>query len=214
MLDRLLDGGLRESSTLRWVLLGGGPIPARLLERARAAGVPVAPTYGMTEACSQIVTFGWPLPGVELEISSAGEVLVRGETVSPAALSDDGWLHTGDHGALDQSGRLTLTGRLSDVIVSGGENVSPAEVEEVLLSHPALADAAVHGRPDPEWGEAVIATVVPREGAVIDAEELKAHCARRLARFKVPKAFEFAEGLPRTASGKLVRKELEGETAT
>ncbi len=208
MLDRLLEAGLREPPTLRWALLGGGPIPAALLERAAAARVPVAPTYGMTEACSQIATFGWPLPGTELKISSAEEVLVRGPTVSPAAISADGWLHTGDRGALDQSGRLTLTGRISELIVSGGENVAPVEVEDVLLAHPAVADAAVHGRSDPEWGERVVATVVPRDGLELDPGELRDHCARRLARFKVPKEFEFTERLPRTASGKLLRREL------
>ncbi len=208
MLDRLLDAGLREPPGLRWVLLGGGPIPSRLLDRAGAAGVPVAPTYGMTEACSQIVTNGWPLPGVELEISAAGEVLVRGPTVSEQALAADGWLHTGDLGALDNGGRLTLTGRLAEVIVSGGENVAPVEVEEALLAHPAVADAAVHGRPDREWGEAVVATVVLRDGIAVDPEDLKAHCAQHLARFKIPKQFEFARALPRTASGKLLRREL------
>lgn len=208
MLDRLLDAGLREPPALRWALLGGGPIPGRLLDRARGAGVPTAPTYGMTEACSQIATFGWPLPGTELEISPQGEVLVRGPTVSRSALADDGWLHTGDLGALEQGGRLALSGRLKDVIVSGGENVSPLEVEEVLLAHPAVADVAVHGRSDPEWGEAVIATVVVRDGADVEPSQLKSHCAQHLARFKIPKAFEFAERLPRTASGKLLRRQL------
>ncbi len=157
MLERLLDAGLREPPSLRWALLGGGPIPGRLLARARQAGVPVAPTYGMTEACSQIATFGWPLPEVELAISGEGEVLVRGPTVSASALSADGWLHTGDLGALDGRGRLSLSGRRSEVIVSGGENVAPLEVEEALRSHPAVLDAGVFGRPDPEWGEAVVA---------------------------------------------------------
>ena len=208
MLERVLDGGLRTPPALRWVLLGGGPIPASLLERARDAGVPVAPTYGMTEACSQIATFGWPLPETELGISADGEVLVRGPTVSRAALSADGWLHTGDLGALDKRGKLSLQGRRSELIVSGGENVAPMEVEEVLRSHPAVADAAVFGRPDAEWGEAVIAAIVPSDGMRPDRSQLRDHCAQRLARFKVPKSFEFVERLPRTASGKLLRREL------
>jgi O-succinylbenzoic acid--CoA ligase len=208
MLDRLLDAGLREPPALRWVLLGGGPIPLSLLERASARGVPVAPTYGMTEACSQIATFGWPLPAVELQISGRGEVLVRGPMVSQPALAQDGWLHTGDLGALDASGQLSLRGRLSEVIVTGGENVAPVEVEEVLLAHPAVVDAAVYGRPDPEWGEAVIAAVVLRDGLAVEPEELKVHCAQRLARFKVPKQIKFTNALPRTASGKLVRRQL------
>jgi O-succinylbenzoic acid--CoA ligase len=208
MLERVLDAGLREPPVLRWALLGGGPIPARLVERAQAQGVPVAPTYGMTEACSQIATFGWPLPETELAISDAEEVLVRGPTVSRAALAADGWLHTGDVGSLDDRGKLSLAGRLSEVIVSGGENVAPVEVEEVLRSHPAVIDAAVYGRPDQEWGEAVVAAVVARHGARVDPSELRAHCSQRLARFKVPKAFEFVDGLPRTAAGKLLRRRL------
>jgi len=161
----------------------------------------------MTEACSQIATFGWPLPGAELRISQ-GEVLVRGAIVSREALGDDGWLRTGDLGAFDERGRLTITGRRADTIVSGGENVSPAEVEGVLLEHPAVADAGVFGRHDPEWGEAVVAVVVLGDGLALDADQLRAFCAGRLASFKVPKAVYFAVHLPRTQSGKLLRRQL------
>ena len=208
MLARLLDAGLHRPPTLRWALLGGGPIAPALLERARAAGVPVAPTYGMTEACSQIATFGWPLAGVEVRTAGDGEVLVRGPIVSPGAPAGDGWLHTGDLGRFDERNRLEIIGRASDTIITGGENVVPTEVEAALLEHPAVADAAVHPRADPEWGEAVIATVVLREGASAPPEELRAHCATRLAAFKVPKAVEFADALPRTQSGKLLRRQL------
>jgi o-succinylbenzoate---CoA ligase len=207
MLARLLDAGLERPPTLRWALLGGGPIAPALLERAHAVGVPVAPTYGMTEACSQIATFGWPLPGVEITLS-AGEVLVRGPIVARAAAAEDGWLQTGDLGRFDQRSRLEIIGRKCDTIITGGENVAPTEVEAVLLEHPAVADAAVHGRPDPEWGESVVATIVLREGRRADFEELRAHCAGRLAGFKVPKAVRFAQSLPRTPSGKLRRREL------
>ncbi|MGI8573056.1 MAG: class I adenylate-forming enzyme family protein [Solirubrobacteraceae bacterium] len=208
MLARLLDAGLREPPTLRWALLGGGPIACTLLERAREASVPVAPTYGMTEACSQIATFGWPLPGVDVELAVDGEILVRGPTVAGGAVAPDGWLHTDDLGMLDEHGRLSIIGRKADTIITGGENVAPAEVEAVLLEHPAVADAAVHGREDPEWGEAVVATVVLRDGASADPGALRQHCAARLAAFKVPKAIGFAGELPRTASGKLVRSRL------
>jgi O-succinylbenzoic acid--CoA ligase len=208
MLARLLDAGLRSPPTLRWALLGGGPIAPALLERAREASVPVAPTYGMTEACSQIATHGHPLTGVELRTASDGELLVRGPMVAPGSLGPDGWLHTGDLAELGHGGPLRIIGRKSDTIITGGENVAPAEVEAALLEHPAVADAAVHARPDQEWGEAVIATVVLRDGITVDREALRGHCAAHLAPFKVPKAIEFADELPRTASGKLIRARL------
>ena len=101
-----------------------------------------------------------------------------------------------------------ITGRKADTIVTGGENVAPVEVEDVLLSHPAVGDAAVHGREDPEWGEAVVASVVLADGLSASADELRAHCAARLAGFKVPKRFEFVSALPRSQTGKLLRREL------
>jgi o-succinylbenzoate---CoA ligase len=208
MLARLLDAGLRRPPALRWALLGGGPIPPALLERASHAEVPVAPTYGMTEACSQIATHGWPLPGVELMLATDGELLVRGATVAAGAVSADGWLHTGDLAEFGERGPLRIIGRKSDTIVSGGENVAPAEVEAVLLSHPDVADAGVFARADPEWGEAVVAAVVARDGVGLEASELTAWCRERLAAFKVPKAFELRAALPRTETGKLLRREL------
>jgi o-succinylbenzoate---CoA ligase len=208
MLARLLDAGLREPPAVRWALLGGGPIPAPLLERAAAAGVPVAPSYGMTEACSQIATGGWPLPGVELSVAADGELLVRGPVVSAGALSGDGWLHTGDLGAVDEHGRLVITGRKADTIITGGENVAPAEVEAVLLAHPALTDAAVFGRAHEEWGEIVVAYVVARDGVPVAADDVRAFCAQRLAAFKLPKVVEVVGELPRNQLGKLLRREL------
>jgi o-succinylbenzoate---CoA ligase len=209
MLARLLDAGLEHPPTLRWALLGGGPIPPPLLERADAAGVPVAPTYGMTEACSQITTFGWPLTGVEVRLQGPDrEITVRGPVVAPGALADDGWLHTGDLGGWDERVGLQITGRSSDTIVTGGENVAPAEVEAALLEHPAVADAGVFGRPDPEWGEALVAAVALRDGRAVAPDELRAFCAERLAGYKVPKQIEFVEILPRTSSGKLLRRHL------
>ena len=217
MLARLLDAGLESPPALRCALVGGGPAAPDLLQRARAAGIPLAQTYGLTEACSQVTTqapgdadatAGRPLPGTEVRIADDGEVLVRGPTVAPGAAGADGWLATGDLGSLDPEGRLTVTGRRAETIVTGGENVAPAEVEAALLAHPAVADAAVHGRPDPEWGEAVVATVVLREGERVGAAALRAHCAARLAGFKVPKEVGFADRLPRTGSGKLLRHRL------
>jgi O-succinylbenzoic acid--CoA ligase len=193
---------------LRAALLGGGPADPALLERALAAGVPVAQTYGLTEACSQVTvsapgdpsTAGWPLHGTAVRLAPDGEILVSGPTVAGG-----GELATGDLGRLDARGRLTVIGRKADTIVTGGENVAPAEVEAALLAHPGVLDAAVVGRPDPEWGEAVTARVVGE----VDPGALRAFAARRLAPYKVPKTIEVVPGpLPRTASGKLLRRLL------
>jgi O-succinylbenzoic acid--CoA ligase len=208
MLARLLDAGLREPPSLRRVLLGGGPIAPALLRRAALAGVNVAPSYGMTEACSQIATDGFPLLGVQLRIADDEEILVRGRNVSAGALGADGWLHTGDLGRLDDGGRLVIAGRKADTIVSGGDNVAPAEVEAVLLEHPGVVDVAVFGRPDAEWGEAVVAHVVLAPGQTVAPEQLRVHCAERLAPFKVPKRFEAVASVPRGITGKLLRREL------
>jgi o-succinylbenzoate---CoA ligase len=206
MLARLRAAGLRRTPGLRAIALGGGPIPPGLLDWAREAGIPVVPVYGMTETCSQVVAGspGRPLRGVELEIAGDGEILVRGPMVAPGAVGADGWLHTGDLGRLDGDGRLHVLGRLKELIVTGGENVAPLEVEQVLLSHPAVADAGVAGLPDPDWGEAVTAFVVLRE----PVEDLDAWCRRRLAAFKVPKAIHVVTELPRNAGGKLMRDRL------
>src|SRR4051794_38305886 len=161
-LARLLDAGLDHPRRLRCALVGGGPCPPALLDRAREAGVPVAQTYGLTEACSQVTT---ARPGdVQPDAGPAlfctrvwiddGEICVTSPTVAPQA---GPVLRTGDLGALDDEGRLTVTGRRSETIVSGGENVAPAEVEAVLEAHPAVAEALVEGRPDLQWGEAIAA---------------------------------------------------------
>jgi O-succinylbenzoic acid--CoA ligase len=226
-LGRLLDAGLSRPPSLRCALTGGGPVPAALLERAREAEVPVSLTYGLTEACSQVTTTplaaiapggrigdrpaagGPPLFCTRVQIAGDGEILVRGPTVAAGATAEDGWLHTGDLGMLEPDGRLLVAGRKAETIVSGGENVSPAEVEAVLAAHPKVLEAAVLGRPDREWGEAVTAIVVARPGAEPDEDELRAHCARALAPYKVPKRMILtSEPLPRTPSGKLRRREL------
>ena len=167
----------------------------------------------MTETASQVVTAlpgersGRPLPGVELDISADGEILVRGPMVSEGALAADGWLHTGDRGRLDDEGRLHVEGRLKEIIVTGGENVAPVEVEGALLAHPAVLDAGVAGLPDPEWGEAIVAFVVSGTDD-LDPAELRAWCRDRLAPHKVPKQIELVRELPRNAAGKLLRERL------
>jgi O-succinylbenzoic acid--CoA ligase len=213
MLYRLRDAGLERAPALRAALVGGGPVPRDLLDWGAEIGLPLLETYGMTETCSQIATAApggaaaRPLPGVELRIGDGGEILVRGPMVSRGALGGDGWLHTGDRGRLDAEGFVHVEGRIKDTIVTGGENVAAAEVEEALVAHPAVADAAVVGRPDPEWGEAVTAFVVV-DGAGDD--ELVAWCRERLAGYKVPRAIVRVEELPRTASGKLLKGRLSG----
>ena len=210
-LQRLLDAGARPGPRLRRVLLGGGPMPRGLLARARAAGFPVCPSYGLTQACSTVTvaepgdleTAGRALPGVGVAVTDDGEIVVSGATVNAL-----GSLRTGDLGRIDEHGRLVVTGRKGDVIITGDENVSPAEVESALAEHPDVADSAVIARPHPLWGEAITALVVARDGARLTQGALRAHCLQRLAGFKVPKAFELVDALPRTESGKIRRAQL------
>jgi O-succinylbenzoic acid--CoA ligase len=198
-LRRLREAGLSEAHELRAILLGGGPIPRDLLDNT---DLPVIPTYGMTETCSQVWT-GKPLPGAEITTKD-GEILIKGPMVAPKAIAEDGWLHTGDRGHIDEQGNLTVEGRFADTIVTGGENVSATEVEDALLSHPQVDDAAVVGRPDPEWGQAVVAFFV---GSAVP-DELSAHLRSRLASFKIPKRLEPIDEIPRNAAGKILRGRL------
>lgn len=201
------------------IVMGGGPVPLEAIEEATGRGATVIQVYGMTETTSQVTLLetadaerkagsaGRALLGAEVR-TEEGEILVRGPVVAPGSLAEDGWLHTGDLGTIDAEGYLWVDGRKDDLIVTGGENVMPERVEEAIKSHPDVADAAVVGRPDPEWQQAVTAIVVMRPGAREDAESLRAHCAQELAGYEVPKAFAFVPDLPRTASGKLMRSVL------
>jgi O-succinylbenzoic acid--CoA ligase len=210
-LQRLLDAGASPGPALRRILLGGGPMQRALLMRARSAGFKVCPSYGLTQACSTVTvgepgdveTAGRALPGVGVAITDEGEIIVSGATVNTL-----GSLRTGDLGRLDDRGRLIVTGRKGDLIITGGENVSPVEVEAALAEHPDVAEAAVFARPHALWGEAITAMVVARPGARLEQAALRAHCLERLAGFKVPKAFELVDELPRTASGKVRRADL------
>jgi O-succinylbenzoic acid--CoA ligase len=218
MLTRLLEVGA-DLSGPRAVLIGGGPVPEEALEEAIGRSATVVQTYGLTETCSQVTTLapgearrklgsaGRPLLTTHLRIQD-GEILVQGPTVAPGHADADGWLHTGDLGRIDEEGFLYVEDRIDDMIVSGGENVVPAEVEKVLLRHPEVADAAVVGREDPEWQQAVTAIVVLEDGSAVTPDELRHHCAEALAGFKVPKRVELAAALPRTPSGKLMRRAL------
>ena len=162
-------------------------------------------TLAPADAQRKLGSAGRPLLTTHLRIQD-GEILVQGPTVAPGRVDADGWLHTGDLGRIDEEGFLYVEDRIDDMIVSGGENVVPAEVEQVLLRHPEVADAAVVGREDPEWQQAVTAIVVLEDGSSATPDELRRHCAESLAGFKVPKRVELASALPRTPSGKLLRQ--------
>ena len=180
---------------------------ARAAPARRDAGVPVAPTYGLTEACSQVATAGVPLFCTRVELAPDGEIVVTGPTVAPDAAAD-GCSTPATSAPSTTHGLLQIVGRKADTIVTGGENVAPAEVEAVLEAHPAVPEAAVLGRPDDAWGEAIVAPVVLRDGSHAERRRAPRPLRARLARFKVPKDDQFAAPLPRTASGKLLRREL------
>jgi len=239
MLERLLEGrrGRIFPTSLRAALIGGGPIPAALLEQAADLRLHALPTYGLTEAASQVTTLslrewpagldsaGRPLMFTQVEIRDAdgrqaekgveGEIVVRGPTVMAAYLEDeksnaaawDGrWLRTGDIGAWDAAGRLMVKDRRIDRIAVGGENVSPEEVERVLREHPAVADACVVGIPAGSWGHEVAAAIQVRGDEVVTIEELRRHAEPTLASFKLPRRLLVIPELPRSPSGKLLRR--------
>ena len=221
--------------TLRAILLGGAPIPGPTLAGARRAGLPVLTTYGMTETASGIAVGGAeaatladptalrPLPGVRLRIldpdpaDGVGQVEVQGPMVfsgyvgDPTAAAErlsDGWLRTGDLGSLDTDGLLRVADRRDDLIVSGGENIYPAEVEAVLREHSAVVEAAVVGAPDATWGSVPVAVVVLALGVALSDAELDRHCRGRLAGYKVPARIHRLPRLPRNEAGKVLRREL------
>ena len=173
------------------------------------------------------VSFGWEVRivdprGRDLPFEAAGELLIRGECLfsgywrdpeaTAAAFADGGWYRTGDIGTLTADGYLYILDRAKDMIISGGENIYPAEVEAVLARHPAVADVAVLGRPDPTWGEAVHAVIIPAASTgsaeAVSAEEIMIWCRDQLAHFKCPKSVEFVDALPRTTTGKVLKREL------
>jgi len=223
------------------VLLGGAPAPASLLDAARAAGVPVVTTYGMTETCGGCVYDGVPLDGTRVAIRGdddhspaeagriwiSGPVLFSGYRGRPDGLAAlrDGWFRTGDLGRLDSSGRLVVRGRADDVINTGGHKVVPGEVAAVLQTCPGVRDVAVVGQPDPEWGERVIAVVVPADpGDPPALELLRLHVRARLPRYAAPSRVVMVDAVPMLLSGKhdivrlrqelLRREQTEAENVT
>jgi acyl-CoA synthetase (AMP-forming)/AMP-acid ligase II len=235
MLNRILDvleSHGDELVTLRHLSYGGGRMPAAVIERAMKLlpEVGFVNAYGLTETSSTIAVLtpedhrdprrlgsvGKPLPSVEVEVRD-GEICVRGEQISGeylgrgAALTDDGWFRTNDAGWLDDDGYLFVDGRLDDVIVRGGENLSPGEIEDALLQHPAISDAAVVGLPDDEWGETPAAVVVLHQGASVNTDQLQTWVRDRLRSARTPQRIEFRDELPYNETGKLLRRVLKAE---
>ena len=216
-LRRLLDGeeggeqgeGPRALDGFRSVLLGGAAAPAGLLDAARAAGVPVITTYGMTETCGGCVYDGLPLDGVRVRIDGeddriwiGGPVLFSGYLGGLPA-PGDGWFRTGDLGRLDSAGRLVVRGRADDVINTGGHKVIPGEVAAVLQGCPGVRDVAVLGQPDPEWGERVVAVIAPTDpDDPPSLELLRMRVRERLPRYAAPSSVVMVDALPMLPSGK------------
>lgn len=222
---------------LRAILLGSAPASWELIDQCLQLNLPIMPTYGMTETASQITTLlphevairrgssGLPLLGnrlrivdlddstQDLSIGVIGQILVQGASVMKGYLNkntptlQDGWLHTGDLGYLDCDGYLYVVSRRSDLIISGGENIYPTEIEAILLEHPAITEACVVGIGDREWGE-IVAVVIVTE-AKLSLEDIKQYCEQKsLARYKLPKLISIWESLPKSASGKLLRQNI------
>ncbi|PMC36926.1 o-succinylbenzoate--CoA ligase [Bacillus sp. UMB0899] len=239
MLDKL--GKETYPDTFRCMLAGGGPVPKDILEKAIERQIPVFQTYGMTETASQIVTLspeysmnklgsaGKPLFSCEMKIMKdgkvcsayeEGEILVKGPNITKGywkrgeatqkAFTEE-WFHTGDQGYIDEDGFLFVLDRRSDLIISGGENIYPAEIENVLLSHHAVVDAGVIGIEDKKWGQVPYAFIV--SNMKVNHDQLIEYCHERLARYKVPKGITVLEELPRNASNKLVRRKLKEQFA-
>jgi len=226
------------SSLKRWGSAAAPlPLEVRRRFESRFPGT-VIEAYGLTECSPTVAmnrmgepwregSVGRPIEGVAVSIQDErgkilpprlfGEICVRGRNVmqgyyrrpeATAQVIREGWLHTGDAGLLDEDGFLYVTDRIKDLIIRGGENIYPKDVEEVLLRHPGVLEAAVIGRPDPDYGEEVMAVIVPAPGAALTEEEVVAFSRRRLGRFQVPKRVVFAESLPKTAIGKILKREL------
>lgn len=225
MLARLLEQNCPPPPSLRHVLIGGAALAPALHARGQAAGWPLHPSYGMSETAAQIATWvpgdgpwqaglvGRPLDGCEIAIGEDGRIRVRspqlmlaylGRSRQASAIDASGWLTTGDLGRLDASGRLFVTGRADDMLISGGRNIHPLEIEAQLASCPGVRDIAVTGLPDPVWGDRIVALLV----GDADEAQLLAHARRHLPAAALPRHLIRVERLPRNAAGKLSRADL------
>jgi acyl-CoA synthetase (AMP-forming)/AMP-acid ligase II len=224
------DFAPEDVASLRDVDTGTSATPPELIAALKKR-FPAAATriyYGSTEcgagtalADADVLrkpgSVGLPVAGVALRLADDGEIQLRSpfmmdgyfdDPEATAAAFADGWYRTGDLGAFDDEGYLSVTGRLREVIRTGGETVAPTEVEAVLAEHPAIDEVAVVGLPDARWGEVVCAAVVTRPGATITLEDLKQHCGGRLARFKHPRRLEHVDALPRTSATQQIQRTL------
>ena len=232
------DRARYDLSSLRWAIVGGEPVPVSLLERCAELGIDVRQDYGQTESGAATITgpeeaaskrgsAGQPCLHTDVEVvddqgrpvaaGTLGEVVVRGRHIMkgywnrPGATAEairDGWLYTGDLGVMDPEGSLYIKERKKDMIISGGENVYPAEIEAVLGTHPGIKEVAVIGVPSARWGESPAAIVVRRGGAELSAAEVLAFCRGKVAGFKLPRLVEFVDSLPRTVTGKVQKQRL------
>ena len=242
MLKRLLErSGFFVHQNFKAILLGGGPIAPDLIKECRNKGIPLVPSYGMTETCAQIAanpilkpsgTYG-PLKSVgtvfepnKIEIRdenqeavsshTTGEIWIKGPQVFDGYLNldsndffdEDGWFRTGDFGYFNANNQLFIDSRRSDRILTGGENVSPFEVESMLKELTSIKEAAVFGIPDKEWGQKVVAAIVPAKSDTINAASIKKHLQQKLADYKIPKEILFVDTLPKTRTDKIVRSKL------
>jgi acyl-CoA synthetase (AMP-forming)/AMP-acid ligase II len=235
VVDHLGEGAAADVPTLRSLAYGGARMPATVLEAALSAfpDTDFVNAYGLTETSSTIAILGPDdhraaltgdeaarrrlssvgrlVPGIEVDIRDE-EIWVRGEQVSgeylghDGATDGDGWFPTRDRGWVDDDGYLFIEGRSDDTIIRGGENIAPAEVEDVLLTHPAVRECAVVGLPDDEWGQRIAAAVVRRDGADVDPAELREFAKARLRSSKTPDVIAFRDELPHTDTGKLLRR--------
>ena len=222
MLALLLDMGASPPASLRVALIGGAALSQVLYDRAVAAGWPLYPSYGMSETAAQLATFdpahdgpwhrgqvGRPMPGHEIRLAADGRLQIRGPQVMHGYLDGsgvdaDGWLTTGDLAGIDATGRLSILGRADDMLISGGRNIHPQEIESCLAACPGVLDVAVTGQPDPVWGDLIVALVV---GPVAPGD-LLAHARRHLPSAALPRRIHTVERLPRNATGKLERAAL------
>ena len=225
-------------SSVRVILVYAAPVPVTLIKEYEAAGIEVRQLYGLTEcntgtvldsenAIDKVGSCGKPFfhtdvrvvddNGRDLGSGEKGEVLLRAPNVmkgywnrpeDTAAAIKDGWLYTGDIAKMDTDGFLYILDRKKDMIISGGENIYPAEIEDALLNNPKIADVGVIGYPHEKWGEAVKAIVVVKEGGTLTEKELIEWCQGRIGRFKIPKAVVFTDTIPRTPTGKILKREL------